>query len=135
MPLPKPSKTASFKEYIEYYMSRKNWSQSQLSVCARLNQPYLNKIINERIRFPEIDILVCIVLALQLTEKECEDLLSRVERAFSPAIHSHTVFREIIRIYAKKELMTKVDVNMLNEADEYAKKRGGYLPDCNSTGK
>lgn len=44
--LAKPSKTASFKEYMEYYLERKNWSQNKLAIAARLNQSQVNKIIN-----------------------------------------------------------------------------------------
>lgn len=112
-------------------MSRKNWSQSQLAICARLNQSYVNKIINGKLYSPQIDTLVCIALALQLTLNESKDLLARMERAFSPAVPAHAVFQEIIQIYAQKELLTEVDVNLLNEADEYVQQRDAYLPNVN----
>ena len=46
--LKKPNKTASFKEYMDYYLNKKGWSQSQLAMAARLNQPYVNKLINAK---------------------------------------------------------------------------------------
>ncbi|MBQ7923388.1 MAG: helix-turn-helix transcriptional regulator [Clostridia bacterium] len=123
MPLRKPSKTASFKEYIEYYMSRKNWSQSQLASRARLNQSQINKIINCSNRSTKMNCLVCICLALQLSVKESIDLLSRIERAFSPANPVHRIYLEVIDMYAKMELISD-DEDMLMDADDYLEEKG-----------
>jgi len=46
--LTKPCKTASFKEYITYYMQRKGWSQATLASFARLNQSTVNKVITDQ---------------------------------------------------------------------------------------
>lgn len=87
--LKKPNKTASFKEYMEYYLDKKGWSQSQLAAAARLNQPYVNKLINGKVKDVSIKTMMCICLPLQLTVPETKDLLSRVQRAFSPALELH----------------------------------------------
>lgn len=119
----KPSKTASFKEYMEYYLKRKGWSQSRLAGCARLNQSQLNKIINERVNNVSVDVLVCLCLALQLTLPESKDLLARAQRAFSPALPEHEAYQKLIAIYAYKDLSGEEDRNILVYADEYLSKR------------
>lgn len=48
-PVKRPSDTATFEEYLNYYLERRNWSQSRLAACARISQPQINKIINGRI--------------------------------------------------------------------------------------
>lgn len=128
----KPSKTASFKEYMEYYMNKKGWSQSKLSVCARLNQSHVNKIINGRITNIAIDTLVCLCLALQLNVAESKDLLSRAERAFSPASELHEAYQKLIAIYVFKVFEVE-DEQMLDYADQYLEKRDfPTLPNVNS---
>ena len=114
----KPKATASFKQYIEYYLKRRNWSQNRLAICARLNQPQINKMINGRKNNMNIDELVCICLALQLTPKEADDLLARAERALSPASPLHTAYRRLIKIFSDKQIDC-FDWETLDEADEY----------------
>lgn len=130
--LPKPSKTASFKEYIEYYVKRRGWSQSRLAVCARLNQSQVNKIMNERVNNISVDVLVCLCLALQLTVPESKDLLARAQRAFSPALPLHDAYQKLIAIYALKDLSDEENSNMLVYADQYLQKRNLVsLPNVN----
>ena len=130
--LPKPSKTASFKEYIEYYVKRRGWSQSRLAVCARLNQSQVNKIMNERVNNISVDVLVCLCLALQLTVPESKDLLARAQRAFSPALPQHDAYQKLIAIYALKDLSGEENSNMLVYADQYLQKRNlAPLPNVN----
>ena len=130
--LPKPSKTASFKEYIEYYVKRRGWSQSRLAVCARLNQSQVNKIMNERVNNISVDVLVCLCLALQLTVPESKDLLARAQRAFSPALPQHDAYQKLIAIYALKDLSGEENSNMLVYADQYLQKRNlASLPNVN----
>ncbi len=93
--LAKPSKTASFKEYMEYYLERKNWSQNKLAIAARLNQSQVNKIINGTVYTVQVDTLVCLCLALQLNLDESKDLLARTERVFSPASTLHQTYQEV----------------------------------------
>ena len=83
--LKKPNKTAPFKEYILYYMKRKGWNQADLVQCARQQQSQVSKIINGKVQWVPMDVLICFILALQLNVKESIDLLARMERAFSPA--------------------------------------------------
>lgn len=129
---PKPSKTASFKEYIEYYVKRRGWSQSRLAVCARLNQSQVNKIMNERVNNISVDVLVCLCLALQLTVPESKDLLARAQRAFSPALPQHDAYQKLIAIYALKDLSGEENSNMLVYADQYLQKRNLVsLPNVN----
>lgn len=118
-----PDQKASFKEYINYYLSRKAWSQNRLSICARLEQSRVNKIINGAIYNIDIDVLVCICLALQLSVAESIDLLSRVERAFSPASDYHNAYIELIDIYAHMPPVYAEDINMLNFADNFLMER------------
>ncbi len=108
---------------MDYYMQRKGWSQQKLADAARLNQPYVSRLINGRINNLQIDTLVCLCLALQLTLQESRDLLSRVERAFSPASALHSAYQELITLYARKSLDIRGDSNMLNEADDFLKAR------------
>ena len=130
--LPKPSKTASFKEYIEYYVKRRGWSQSRLAVCARLNQSQVNKIMNERVNNISVDVLVCLCLALQLTVPESKDLLARAQRAFSPALPQHDAYQKLIAIYALKDFDGEGNSNMLVYADQYLSQRNlAPLPNVN----
>ena len=121
--LGKPCKTASFKEYIEYYIQRKNWSQSKLAVVARLNQSQVNKIINGTVYTAQVDILVCLCLALQLNLEESKDLMSRAERAFSPASELHCAYQKIIQKYAKKPFNCSDNIEFLDAADEFLRAR------------
>ena len=121
--LSKPAATASFEEYLKYYARRKDWSQSRLAVCARLNQSHINKIINGNVYNISVDVLTCISLALQLTLEESKDLLARTERAFSPASDQHQAYQELIAIYASPEYTFEEGNNMLSFADDYLEKR------------
>lgn len=104
----KPCKTASFKEYMNYYLRKREWSQSQLAVAARLNQPYINRLINGKVNDVSVDIIMCICLPLQLTVPETKDLLSRVQRAFSPALELHDAYQKLIASYSYKDLKGNV---------------------------
>lgn len=108
---------------MDYYMQRKGWSQQKLADAARLNQPYVSRLINGRISNLQIDTMVCLCLALQLSLQESCDLLSRVERAFSPASALHSAYQELIALYAHKPLDMQGESNMLNEADDFLKAR------------
>jgi len=124
----KPSKTASFNQYLDYYMERVGLSQNKLAVCARINQSRLNKIYNGKIKTVGVDTLVCICLALGLSEAEACDLLARQERAFSPAKPVHQAYLELIQIYSRKNLVYNTTPQnlsvILDEADAYLKERG-----------
>ena len=129
--LARPSKTASFKEYMEYYLERKNWSQNKLAIAARLNQSQVNKIINGTVYTVQVDTLVCLCLALQLNLDESKDLLARAERAFSPASILHRTYQELIRIYAERALDRSDNVEYLDEADHIlTARRLPVLPNC-----
>ena len=99
----KPNNTASFKEYILYYMKRKGWNQADLVQCSRQPQSQISKIINGKVQWVPMDVLMCIILVLQLNVKESIDLLARMERAFSPASDVHKTYIELIKIYASPE--------------------------------
>lgn len=118
--LTKPCKTASFKEYITYYMQRKGWSQATLASFARLNQSTVNKVINGNNYRTKFDIFICLFLALQLTVEESADLLSRAERAFSPASDLHDAYKKLIAYYVYKEFdSTLPSSERLDWADRY----------------
>lgn len=126
-----PSKTASFKEYIEHYCKRKGWSQNRLSIAARLNQSQVNKIVNGTVYTVQVDTLVCLCLALQLNLSESKDLLARAERAFSPASILHQTYQELIEIYAKMPLDRSDNPELLDEADQIlADRKLPVLPNC-----
>ena len=122
------SETASFKQYLDYYTQRAGLSENKLAIFSRLNQSTLNKIANGRLKNVNISMLICICLALGLNEAESIDLLSRRERAFSPANDTHRVYLELIRIYSMKKIDYKrleCDSQcLLEEADAYLKKEG-----------
>ena len=129
--LAKPRKTASFKEYMEYYLERKNWSQNKLAIAARLNQSQVNKIINGTVYTVQVDTLVCLCLVLQLNLDESKDLLARAERAFSPASVLHQTYQELIKIYAKRPLDCSDNVGFFDEADHILTANGlPVLPNC-----
>ena len=119
----KPNKTAPFKEYMEYYLKQKGWSQSQLAEAARLNQPYVNKLINGKVRDVSIETMMCICLSLQLTVPQAKDLLSRVQRAFSPALELHDFYQKLLASYSYMDFTGIERRNILNYADEYLLKR------------
>ena len=121
--LKKPDKTASFKEYILYYMKRKGWKQVNLVQCSRQQQSQVSKIINGKVQWVPMDILISMILALQLTVKESIDLLARIERAFSPASDLHKAYVELIKIYSSAERKFPEDSTMLFEADRYLAER------------
>ena len=90
---------APFGDCLKFYTLRRGISQNCLAACARINQSRLNKISNERIKDVPVDVLVCICLALQLSEDESKDLMARKSRAFSPADPVHRAYIELIRYY------------------------------------
>lgn len=128
----KPGPTGSFKEYVEDYRSKKDWSEKQLADAARINQSELNKIINGVRQNVRIDYLVCICLALQISVPQSKDLLARAERAFSPASELHRAYLELIELYHEKPFSCEVNPYALIEADEFLRARGlPQLPDAN----
>ena len=137
---PRPSElsdTASFGLYTDYYARRVGLSQNKLSVCARMSQSRLNKIVNETIQNVPVKTLVSLCLVLRLNEGTAIDYLARCERAFSPAKPVHQCYLELIRLYSKTEQDYRGVSNeelqaVLNEADDYLIARGfPALPDCN----
>lgn len=134
------SPTASFGLYLDFYTRRAGLTENKLAVCARINQPTLNKMRNNRKHSMSVDTLVCLCLVLGLTEEEARDLMARKERAFSPADPRHTALLELIRVYAEKEINYTADritlSTILEDADTYLIKRGfGPLPNCNLQGE
>lgn len=130
------SPTASFGLYLDFYTRRVGLSENKLADCARMNQSALNKMRNDERHSMSVDILVCLCLALGLTEEEAKDLMARKERTFSPADPRHTALLELIRIYAEKKIDYTVDritlSTILDDADAYLIKRGfDPLPNCN----
>lgn len=81
------SPTASFGLYLHFYAQRVGLSETVLAEFARMNQSTLNKITNIARHGVSVDTLVCLCLALGLTEEEAMDLMARKERTFSPADH------------------------------------------------
>ena len=133
----KPSQTASLWLYTDYYARRVGLTQNKLSICARINQPRLNKIVNGAIRNVPVDTLVNLCLVLRLSETEAIDYLARCERAFSPAKPVHQCYLALIRMYSEKQQdyhnvpVEKLQM-VLEEADSYLTTRGfPLLPDCN----
>lgn len=133
----KPNQTASFWLYTDYYARRVGLTQNKLSICARINQPRLNKIVNGAIRNVPVDTLVNLCLALRLSETESIDYLARCERAFSPAKPVHQCYLALIRMYSEKQqVYHNIPVEQLqmtlSDADDYLTARGfPALPDCN----
>ena len=118
---------------MEYYLKRRDWSQSRLAVCARLNQSQVNKIMNEKVNNISVDVLVCLCLALQLTVPESKDLLARVQRAFSHALPQHDAYQKLIAIYVLMDLRGEDGSNMLVYADQYLSRRNlAPLPNVNN---
>ena len=100
----KPRKDASFGLYLDYYTQRAGISQNTLANCARVNQSWLNRLANDKIKDTSVGELLCLCLALRLSVKESKDLLSRKARAFSPADPMHGVYLKLIEEYHKKEI-------------------------------
>ena len=119
---PKPRDDAPFGVYLDYYTQRVGLTQNRLSVCARINQSRMNKIANERIRDVSVDTLVNLCLVLHLNWEEAKDLLSRKERAFSPANPMHRAYMILIDEYCGREVDYTNDMKLstaLEWADEY----------------
>ncbi len=116
---------ATVGEVITYEISKIEWSQSKLAVCARIPQSKINKIINGYFNNIYVDELISICLVLRLNKKKAVDLLARASRAISPADPCHDTYYELIEIYSKKKLpVTEEEIcNFLFEADEILKKR------------
>ncbi|MBR3554985.1 MAG: helix-turn-helix domain-containing protein [Oscillospiraceae bacterium] len=112
---PKPSKDSAFGIYLDYYTQRAGISQNTLANCARVNQPWLNRLANGRIKDTSVAELVCLCLALRLNVDESKDLLARMARTFSPAEPMHGVYLELIKEYHKKE----IDYKKVTEISEF----------------
>ena len=133
----KPSIDASFSVYTSYYRNRVGLSENKLSICARLNQSYLNKIVNDKVRDVPIEVLVNISLVLHLTPEEVIDYFARCERAFSPANPIHKYYLYLIFVYSQKPksykyLSATALSTTLTYADDYLIAHGfPPLPNCN----
>lgn len=130
-PRPAPvdlSEADSFKRYLDYYTQRAGLTENKLALGARIYQQRLNKISNGIVKNVDVETLVRLCLVLGLTEQEAVDLMARRERAFSPANPLHRAYRELLGIYAQREIGCQTGAvalaNILNEADEYLKSRG-----------
>ena len=134
MPCQRPDSNASFGIYLDYYTQRAEISQNRLAACARINQSYLNKIANGKLKNVPIEALVNICLALRLSGDEAKDLLARKERALSPANPAHQVYTELIDEYHQRKIDYKKDMevaNFLLMADKRLCDRGfPQLPDA-----
>lgn len=97
---PEIAETTSAKQCVDYYIERAGITENKLSVCMRVNQQYLNKITNRQIKNVDVDPLVCICLVLCMNLDEAFDMLSRFERAFSPANPLHHAYQELIEVYS-----------------------------------
>ena len=127
MPCQRPDSSASFGDYVHFYTQRNGITINRLATCARLNQPYLYKIVNGAINDVPIDNLVNICLALRLSVDEAKDLLARKERALSPANPAHRVYLRLIDDCHVKALNyedTTAVMDFLREADERLQKAG-----------
>ncbi len=113
--LSKPLNDDSFGLYLDYYTQRAGISQNTLANCARVNQPWLNRLANGRIKDTSVAELVCLCLALRLNVDESKDLLARMARAFSPAEPMHGAFLELIEKYHKEE----IDYKSVTEISEF----------------
>ncbi len=131
---PEIADTTSAKQCVDYYIERVGITENKLSVCMRVNQQYLNKITNRQIKNVDVDTLVCICLVLCMNLDEAFDMLSRFERAFSPANPLHHAYQDLIEVYSETNINYKdKSLNLgdvLKEADQYLMARGfAPLPD------
>lgn len=126
-----PNRDAPFEAFLQAYMNRKNWNQTQLAENARLNQAYINKLCTGRLKDKSVDRLVCVCLALQLSLEEAKDLLARAERAFSPASETHGAYQKLIALYAARPLDAEGKIDWMDAADRYLEDLGfPPLPNC-----
>ena len=96
------TETASYKLYIDFYTQRVGLTENKLAFGIRHYQQRLNNISNGKLKNVDVETLVRICLVLGLDEEESVDLMARRERALSPAVPVHQVYRELIRLYSKK---------------------------------
>lgn len=89
------------KKYIE---EKPKLNESKLALCAGINQPRLNKILNGKIKNIDVKTAVKLCLALTLSLSDSIDLLSRCERAFSPALAVHKIYKELIELYSTRRI-------------------------------
>ena len=122
------SETASYKLYVDLYTQRVGLTENKLAFAIRDHQQRLNNISNGNLKNVDVETLVKICLVLGLNEEESVDLMTRRERALSPADPVHRVYWELICLYSKKEINYNVPSdkleNILNDADQYLKDRG-----------
>lgn len=95
-----------------------------MALCARLDQPKVNRIINGKQTAICVTDLTCICLALQISVEQSNDLLARAERAFSPALKTHSAYIELIEIYANMPFDCLGSKKMLDMADNFMRDRG-----------
>lgn len=131
MPFPVPlsapehlSESSPARDYIIAYLASAGLSQNQLAQRIRQSQQRTNYIISGRMKTVDVQTIISICLVLGLNEKQSIDLLSRFERALSPANPVHKTYRKLIRIYSDKlnykELFGKLsDEEILTVADNY----------------
>lgn len=126
-PLPAPehlSRTSTAREYILAYLAAAGLSQNRLAKRVRQTQQRINNIIGGKCKNVDVATIVAICLVLGLDKYQSFDLLSRFERALSPANPAHRAFEELIDIYSemsKEENFFEEsrDEELLDKADEY----------------
>lgn len=96
----------------------KNWTQLKLAKRARIDPKRLSKIIRNDIINPNIDTLIAISLALQLSPDETTELLTRAARALSPALAQHREYKKLVNHYSALDLQNCSDNDILDIAND-----------------
>ena len=97
----------SFREFVEELLLEKGLKKSQLVKESGLDQTYCYQILSGK-KNPSRDKLLCLILAMQLNDKEAEMLLYLAEK---PALYPKSS-RDSIILFA---LQNKLSVNETDE--------------------
>ncbi|WP_458407200.1 hypothetical protein [Anaerotignum sp.] len=116
----KPRNEAPRNEWLKYYLQRrtfldgKPWNQAALIKCTGIRQNKISDILNGKNQNLKVDELVCISMALRLTNKEFENLMQRFERALSPEYEMRNkIYLKWISFFAKGSKQENPDPFML----------------------
>lgn len=124
---PRPPDSATFLEWLEYFMKQRNWTRKDLADHIRRSESYVYGLFRGKRSVISFRTLMSICLALRLKQGDYEALMTSVGITLSPAYKLHRIFKRLLEEYAKKSPQYNDSVFMLDYADAYLVKEG-YEP-------
>lgn len=97
----------TFTEALALYIREKGWRDSRVYKAAQMDRRLFSKIMSDRNYKPSKDTALSLVIALELSLKQAEDLLSRAGYTLS-----HSSKRDvIIEYFIREEIYDLSDIN------------------------